>query len=64
MTAELAAAGAAAVERVSAQGESRLERLVSLVLLGDLVAIDLAVLRGVDPVHVKAIDTLKERLAG
>ena len=64
VTAELAAAGAAAVERVSAQGESRLERLVSLVLLGDLVAIDLAVLRGVDPVHVKAIDTLKARLAG
>ena len=64
VTAELAAAGAAAVERVAARGESRLERLVSLVLLGDLVAIDLAVLRGVDPVHVAAIDTLKARLAG
>ncbi len=46
-----------------AQGETRLERLVSLVLLGDLVSLYLAVLRGVDPVHVRAIDTLKERLA-
>ena len=46
-----------------ARGESRLERLVSLVLLGDLVSLYLAVLRGVDPVHVAAIDTLKERLA-
>ena len=51
------------VERVSARGETRLERLVSLVLLGDLVSLYLAVLRGVDPVHVRAIDALKERLA-
>ena len=63
VTAELAADGAAVVERVSARGESRLERLISLVLLGDLVSLYLAVLRGVDPVHVHAIDTLKERLA-
>lgn len=48
---------------MSARGETRLERLVSLVLLGDLVSLYLAVLRGVDPVHVRAIDTLKERLA-
>ena len=33
-----------------ARGDSRLERLVSLVLLGDLVSLYLAVLRGVDPV--------------
>jgi glucose/mannose-6-phosphate isomerase len=63
VTADLAAEGAAVVERVSARGGSRLERLVSLVLLGDLVSLYLAVLRGVDPVHVRAIDTLKERLA-
>ena len=43
--------------------ETRLERLVSLVLLGDLVSLYLAVLRGVDPVDVRAIDMLKERLA-
>jgi glucose/mannose-6-phosphate isomerase len=62
VTAEIAADGAAVVERVSARGGSRLERLVSLVLLGDLVSLYLAVLRGIDPVHVAAIDTLKERL--
>jgi glucose/mannose-6-phosphate isomerase len=63
VTADIAADGAAVVERVTARGETRLERLVSLVLLGDLVSLYLAVLRGVDPVHVRAIDTLKERLA-
>jgi glucose/mannose-6-phosphate isomerase len=63
VTADIAAEGAAVVERVSARGESRLERLVSLVLLGDLVSLYMAVLRGVDPVSVRAIDVLKERLA-
>jgi len=63
VTADIAADGAAVVERVAAHGDTRLQRLVSLVLLGDLVSLYLAVLRGVDPVHVRAIDTLKERLA-
>ena len=63
VTAELAAEGAAVVERVRARGETRLERVVSLVLLGDLVSMYMAVLRGVDPVSVHAIDVLKERLA-
>ena len=62
ITAELAAEGAATVERVQARGETRLERLVSLVLLGDLVSLYLAILRGVDPVDIRAIDTLKARL--
>jgi glucose/mannose-6-phosphate isomerase len=51
------------VERVSARGDTRLERLVSLVLLGDLVSLYMAVLRGVDPVSVRAIEVLKERLS-
>ena len=63
VTAEIAADGAAVVERVTPRGDSRLERLVSLVLLGDLVSLYLAVLRGVDPVNVQAIDMLKRRLA-
>ena len=46
----MAAEGAAVVERVLARGANRLERLVSLVLLGDLVSLYMAVLRGVDPV--------------
>ena len=60
---ELAAGGAAVVERVCARGETRLERLVSLLLLGDLVSLYIAVLRGVDPVSVRMIDLLKERLS-
>ena len=63
VTAELAAEGAAVVERVRARGNTRLERLVSLVLLGDLVSIYLAVLRGADPVSIRPIDILKQRLA-
>src|SRR5918997_3944687 len=54
VTADLAAEGAAAVERVSARGETRLERLVSLVLLGDLVSLYLAGVRGGGPLWVRA----------
>jgi glucose/mannose-6-phosphate isomerase len=63
VTAELVAPGAAAVERVAARGDTPLERLVSLVLLGDLASLYLAVLRGVDPAPVRPIDDLKSRLA-
>jgi glucose/mannose-6-phosphate isomerase len=49
--------------RVDSIGETRTERLVSLVLLGDLVSLYLAVLRGVDPSRVEAIERLKEALA-
>ena len=40
-----------------------MERLVSLVLLGDLVSIYAAALRGADPVDIAAIDGLKAALA-
>jgi glucose/mannose-6-phosphate isomerase len=63
LTAELAAAGADPVLRVRARGSSPVERLVSLVLLGDLVAIYLAVLRGADPAAIPAIDSLKAALS-
>jgi glucose/mannose-6-phosphate isomerase len=63
LTAEQAAAGAAVVERVPARGETPTERLVSLVLLGDLVSVYLAVLRGEDPVSIPPIDALKAALA-
>ncbi len=52
-----------AVERVDAQGESPLERLVSLLLLGDLVSLYVAVLQGVDPLDIAMIDRLKRELA-
>jgi glucose/mannose-6-phosphate isomerase len=51
------------VERVAPRGESATERLVSLVLLGDLVSLYLAVLRGEDPVAIGPIDALKAALA-
>jgi glucose/mannose-6-phosphate isomerase len=63
ITAGLVAPGAAVVERVRPRGGSPLERLVSLVLLGDLVSLYLAVLRGADPGDIAAIDALKRELA-
>ena len=63
LTAELAADDVDVVVRARARGETRLERLVSLVLLGDLVSLYLAVLRGADPVDVGPIDRLKAELA-
>jgi glucose/mannose-6-phosphate isomerase len=47
---------------VESRGESATERMVSLVLLGDLVSVYLAVLRGVDPTPVEVIDRLKADL--
>ena len=41
----------------------RVERVFSLVLLGDLVSLYLAVLRGVDPEPVDPITRLKTELA-
>jgi glucose/mannose-6-phosphate isomerase len=48
--------------RVESIGETRLERLISMVLLGDLVSIYMAVLRGVDPTPVDVIEQLKGAL--
>jgi glucose/mannose-6-phosphate isomerase len=62
LTADFAADGVDTVLRVCARGSSRLERLVSLVLLGDLVALYAAVLRGVDPVNIGPLTELKARL--
>ena len=63
LTADIAGAGASPVLRVQARGETPVERLVSLVLLGDLVTIYAAVLRSEDPVDIPAIDSLKAALA-
>jgi glucose/mannose-6-phosphate isomerase len=64
LTRGLIAANAVATYRIDSVGESRIERLVSLVLLGDLVSLYLAVLRGVDPGPVAVIERLKSALAG
>ena len=64
LTAEVVeATRAAGVTRVEARGDTALERLLSLVLLGDLVSVYLAVLAGVDPTSVLALESFKERLA-
>ena len=49
--------------RIETQGRSAIERVMSLVLLGDLVSIYLATLRGVDPAPVDAISRLKAALS-
>jgi len=48
---------------VGTRGETALERVCSLVLLGDLVSCYLAVLAGVDPTPVAALTELKQALA-
>jgi glucose/mannose-6-phosphate isomerase len=59
--AEVERAGAPVV-RVEAHGDSRLERVLSHVLLGDLVSVYLAVLDGVDPTPVEPIERIKAAL--
>jgi glucose/mannose-6-phosphate isomerase len=61
MSAEVERTGAPAIQ-VDARGESRLERVLSLVLLGDIVSVYLAVLAGVDPTPVEALERFKQRL--
>ena len=63
LTSGQAAEWADVAERVTPHGETPVERLVSLVLLGDLVSLYLAVLRGKDPIEVAPIDALKAALA-
>lgn len=48
--------------RIEAAGESRTERLLWMVMLGDLVSLELAAARQVDPLPIAAIDRLKARL--
>jgi glucose/mannose-6-phosphate isomerase len=64
LTARLIEAESAGTVRLESRGTTGLERVLSLVMLGDLVSIYLAVLRGEDPYPVVAIDRLKEELGG
>jgi glucose/mannose-6-phosphate isomerase len=57
------AGNAVASFRLETRGQTAIERVISLVLLGDLVSIYLAALRGVDPGPVKVIDDLKDELS-
>ena len=61
MAAEVERTGAPAVQ-LESRGESRLERVLSLVLLGDIVSVYMAVLAGVDPTPVEALERFKQQL--
>src|SRR3954451_15821445 len=63
LTASLIEPEAAGTLCLESRGTVALERVMSLVMLGDLVSIYLAVLRGIDPTPVDVIERLKEELA-
>ena len=48
---------------MQAVGETRIARMLWATMLGDLLSLDLAAARGVDPLAVEAIDSLKSALA-
>ena len=59
LTAEAIGTDAAAIVRVETVGETRVERLLWATMLGDLVSLELAAKRGVDPLPVEAIEGFK-----
>ncbi len=62
LTEQMIAGTAAASFRIETRGQTAVDRVISLVLLGDLVSIYLAALRGVDPGPVKVLEELKAAL--
>lgn len=62
LTAELIAERAHDVIRLETEGETRTERLLWAVMLGDLLSLELAAREGVDPTPVAVIEDLKDRL--
>ena len=63
LTRDLIAPQVAGVTCARTEGESRLSRLFSLIVLGDFVSCYLALLYGVDPLPVPVIESLKRALA-
>src|SRR5436190_6725228 len=63
VTAEVMSAAGMQAQRIEARGQSATAQVMSLVLLGDLVSVYLAVLRGKDPTPVDEIEGLKQRLS-
>ena len=62
LTAELIAPRARSVIQLNTEGETRTERLLWAVMLGDLLSLELAARAGADPTPVTVIETLKDRL--
>jgi glucose/mannose-6-phosphate isomerase len=63
LTAKAIEAAGSTVVRVEAEGETRSERLLWMVMLGDLVSLAVADLRGVDPFAIEPIEQLKSALS-
>lgn len=62
LTAAMIEPGAHHVTRIETEGESRTERLLWAVMLGDLLSLQIAAKRGVDPEPIEMIDRLKDEL--
>jgi glucose/mannose-6-phosphate isomerase len=62
LTAKLIEPGAERVIRWETEGETRTERMLGAVMLGDLLSLHLAARRGVDPSPVEVIERLKDEL--
>jgi glucose/mannose-6-phosphate isomerase len=62
LTASAIEPNAAAVIEIETEGESRTERVLHTVMLGDLLAIELANARGVDPLAVDLLEGFKREM--
>jgi glucose/mannose-6-phosphate isomerase len=62
LTAKLIEERATSVARIETEGETRTERLLWAVMLGDLVSLQVAARRRVDPTPVEVVERLKEEL--
>jgi glucose/mannose-6-phosphate isomerase len=60
LTAGIVAESGATVVRVETAGETRVERMLWAMLLGDLVSLEIARTIGVDPERIEALDRVKE----
>jgi glucose/mannose-6-phosphate isomerase len=63
LTGEAIAAAGIPVVRIEAEGGTPTEKVFWSVMLGDLVSLELAAARGVDPLEIGAIERLKSALA-
>ena len=62
LTAQLIERTGVPVVRASARGQTPVDHVLSLVMLGDLVSIEMAELAGVDPMPVETIEGFKRQL--
>lgn len=63
VTLEMVQPQVAHVFKVQAQGNSQPERILYLTYLGDFLSVYLALLKGVNPTPIQAIETFKQRIA-